>query len=347
MVDIAAYARIFAAIPDDDLVGKRTSAVKDIGAKIVKGNQTAVLLQYANDIALAADASAGPPAALLSEVQASVRKTAVAFVAEEAQLESTVCALMAALQVIEGGKPSRNVLTSVDLFAVGLWSALGFQPARKEAKLEELRAAVVVRAQALIASSAEAGRLRHPVPDVNAAPPATLDSASVATTVNDSTSPTVDALRYNAQIDREEIDLLWWVIGDRSRLLNQRFSTAPNRVAAALAAGLETGEIVRRVPGAAHRNLAQRQGGAADEAYTLKELLQALGDDHLKLAASFSGSSQVDGYPAVFPLLHALRAGKGSDSRSRLKRSLAEWTERALLERAILGVVSTLSAAGK
>ncbi len=347
MVDVAAYARIFAAVPDDDLVGKRTSAVKDLGAKIVKGNQIPVLLQYANDIALAVDASAGAPATLLGDVQASVRKTAVAFVAEEAPLEATVCALMAALQVIEGGKPSRSVLTSVDLFAVGLWSALGFQSARKEAKFEELRVAVLARAQALIASSAEAGRLRHAIPDVVAVAPAELDGTNLAKTVNEATNPALSALRYNAQIDREEIDLLWWVIGDRSRLLGHRFSATSTPVATALAAGLEAGEIVRRVPGAAHRNLAQRQGGAADEAYTLKELLQALGDDRVKLAVSFEGDAQVTSYPAVFPLLHALKVGHGSDPKSRLKRSLVEWTERALLERAILGVVATLSTAGR
>jgi hypothetical protein len=347
MVDVASYVRIFAATPDDDLVEKRTAAVRDLAAKIAKDSQPSSLLQAANDVALAVDAKAPMPEGLAEDVQASVRKTAKAFVAAEAELEVTVCALMAALEVIEGAKSGGLVLTRQEFFALGLWSALGFQPPRSEPKLEELRGTVLRAAQALVLRSAHTSRERHKVMEVKATAPDPVDGATIAAAIGAATNAAVAALRANAQLDREEIDLLWWVVGDWSELLQRPFADATNKAAAALAAGLEAGAIIRRVPSSAHRHLVLRQAAASDEEVTLPELLKRLGDDRDKLAASFADEAFVGDFPAVFPLLHAVRTGKVTDAKSRLKRSHGEWAERALLERATLRVISVLSQSGK
>jgi hypothetical protein len=76
-------------------------------------------------------------------------------------------------------------------------------------------------------------------------------------------------------------------------------------------------------------------------------LLKRLGNDREKLAASFEGDGRVGDYPAIFPLQNALRTGSDANSKSGIKRGLAEWAERALLERAILRVISLLPQPGK
>lgn len=347
MVEVATYVRIFAAVPDDDLVEKRTAAVKDLSAKFIKDGDVLVLLRAAQSVALAVDAKAPMPADFAENVQASVRKTAVAFVAKDAELEVTVCGLMAALQALEGAKPGSGVLSKQELFALGLWSALSFQPVRTEAKLEELRVAVLNAAQSVVLKAGHTSRERQPVLDVKTAAADPGDGQAIATAVDAATNAVVTVLRTNAQLDREEIDLLWWVVSDWSDLLQQRFEGATNKTAAAVAAGLEAGGIVRRVPIAAHRNLVLRQAAPPAEEITLAELIKRLGDDRGKFAASFAALGYVAETPAVFPMLLALRTGSPGDMKSRTKRAHTEWAERALLERAILGIVSLLSKPGK
>lgn len=347
MVDVANWVRIFAAVPEDDLVEKRTAAVKDLAGKFIKDGSVPGLLKAANDIAMAVDAKAEMPTGLADEVQTSVRKTAAAFVAAGAELETTVCALMAALEVIEGGRPGNGILTKQELFALGLWSALGFQLSASAGQLEALRASLLHAAQALVLNSAHTSRERQNVPDIKAAAPDPGDGAAIATAINTATNAAVSALRNNAQLDREEIELLWWILGDWSELLQVRFSDLENRASATLAAGLEAGAIARRVPSQAHRHLVLRQASPPAEEVSLTDLLKGIGDDRTKLSASFNGDALIDAYPAVFPLLHALRTGLGAAGNSKIKRSYTQWAERALLERAALRVMALLSQPGK
>lgn len=346
MVDVAAHVRIFAAVTDDDLVEKRTAAVKDLAGKLVKDTQVTALLKAANDVALAVDAKAPSPASLAEDVQTSVRKTAKAFLAEGAELEVTVCALMAALEALEKAKPGTGVLTRQEVFALGLWSALGFQPPRAEPKLEELRAVTLRAAQSLVLRGGHLSRERKEVRDVSATVPDPADGATVATAIAAATNGAVAALRDNAQLDREEIDLLWWVVGDWSDLLQRRFVDATNKAAAAIAAGLEAGALVRRVPSEAHRHLVLRQASPPDEEITMTELLKRIGDDRRDLARSFEGETYVGEFPAIFPLLNAIQTGGAADGKSRIKRSHSDWAARALLERATLRVISLLSQPG-
>src|SRR5712671_116047 len=74
-----------------------------------------------------------------------------------------VCGLLAIDQYLSTVKPSVKVVSTGDVLAVGAWSALEFQPARSEPKLETLRQEVVERARALslqTASKARGGPVR-------------------------------------------------------------------------------------------------------------------------------------------------------------------------------------------
>ena len=67
---------------------------------------------------------------------------------------------------------------------------------------------------------------------------------------------------------------------------------------------------------------------------SLPSLLEVLGEDRLVIADSFKEESLIDDAPLVFPLLSAIRSGKGTGLAANLPRSLSEWGARALLERA-------------
>ena len=150
------------------------------------------------------------------------------------------------------------------------------------------------------------------------------------------TTPTIDALRINAALDREEIDLLWWVLGGMSRIFDQpRQSLSPETCA--IITGVEIGALMRALPTQSHHNLALR-GIEGAEPLSLPNLLAALDEDRVVIADSFKDESHIDNAPLVFPLLSAVRSGEGIGPGASLPRPLAEWAARALLERAVLRI---------
>ena len=140
---------------------------------------------------------------------------------------------------------------------------------------------------------------------------------------------TVEALRRNAALDREELDFLWWAQLGRSRLLNRQLS-AINEPTRIIAAAIEGAKMLRRLPCEVHRELVLRTLDQNPE-FDLAELLEALGDDHALLGADFVQGYVID-HPTVFPLLHALVTGKVSGAGGVIKRRVSEWGARALLE---------------
>ncbi len=165
-----------------------------------------------------------------------------------------------------------------------------------------------------------------------------------ASAVNDGLKPFKDAiadLRSNAIIDREEIDLLWWVLSDWSSLLGRRFSDETGGAAAAVASGIEAGRMIRRAPGEAHRHLVLRNVIAGKD-LSLIELLTAIGEDRPKLTP-IEEYAFITNCPAVFPLSNAIQTGSTSDPRAKIKRPLSDWATRALLESSIATLCSNIN----
>ena len=342
MTDIATHVRIFDTAPDDDLVTKRTAAIKDLASRHNKSKAVPVILQSANDLALAVEAKGKVSDALSNDIQAAIRKAgAEAFVASEQPLQVTVVALLAAQQALANAAPTSGTVTSVTVLAAGLWSALSFQPPRTEAKVESLRSEVMALARENIIASATTSRERIPVAEAEVAPAKELNPESVAQSVNAGLKTVINALRTNAAIDREEIDLLWWVMAEWSELLKRRYSAAPDSVGTVLASGIEAGRMLRRMPGDAHRNLVLRHvTGTAP--VSLAEVLTSLGDERLPMASLYAADQTLAACPAVFPLLTALTSGSASHAKNKSKRKISEWAERALLESATLHVTTLL-----
>jgi hypothetical protein len=195
--------------------------------------------------------------------------------------------------------------------------------------------------QRVVLTRAEAARKRIKVPDVRFDEPEELTANNIGEAFKKGLKDTFDALTVNAAIDREEIDLLWWVLADWSKLLDARFSSSKKLVSVAIASGLEVGKMLRSMPVDAHRHLALRHISNADP-ISLVDLITELGDDIQKLAAPYMSNAVLIACPNIFPLLTALTSEEASGKEAEIKYSLHDWAARAMLESAALHVTAHL-----
>lgn len=333
MSNFASHIRIFDSNPTDDLVEKRKSAVKEISTKYLKTKDTGEILK--NSLALCSGTlPQGLSERLKGEVEAAIQKTSKAFIAQGQDLQITVCSLLSALQILDKAASDGATLTIVDVYALGLWSILSFAPPSQDDKLETLRQEVLSKAQDHIISRSVAARRRKKVPEVSIKLPPEYSGEAVAGALAKAVEDPITVLRDNAAIDREELDLLWWVLADHSRLLQRRFSSVKNPTAQAIACGLEAGKQMRRVPGHVHRQLVLR-AVEGDSELDLASLLNALGDDRTKLATVYPDNHSLKACPEAFPLISAITGNSETVAGGETIRSLDEWAARALLESSI------------
>lgn len=219
--------------------------------------------------------------------------------------------------------------TSKEVYAAALWSALSYQTPLGIAKREELRVEVLSAAASFSNKMAENARTRSVVPDLSSLK-IELDEHNQATINFKSVmGKTIDALRNNAALDREELDFLWWAQLGRSRLLKKQLSeiSEPTRI---VAAGIEGAKLLRRLPCEVHREIVLRSLDKNPE-LNLTELLSDIGEDRILLSDAVN-TEKVVAHPTVFPLLHALSTGHVDNFGYNEKRHVSEWGERALLE---------------
>ena len=333
-MDIAKCVQIFKLEPDDDFVTKRESAIKNLRTQFLKNKPISKLMAIGSGVCQIFRESLAMPDTLATQVETAIKKYSPSFVRDDRDLEMGVCAAMAVVLSFNynSSRKVRDGLLASDVLAVALWSAASFLPPCNAPKLEEFRLFAVEAARDRILKIGFKTRDRHNVPDLGSFG----DEEITCEDFKQATAPTVDALRINAALDREEIDLLWWVLNGRSEILGQRLlSLSP--AACAVTTGVEIGALMRTLPTQSHRNLVL-QGLDKDDKVSLPSLLDALGKDRLVIAASFKDESLIEDAPLVFPLLSAIRSGEGTGLGADLPRSLSEWGARALLERAVLRI---------
>lgn len=328
MENIAVHMRISGVTVSDDDVNSRRAAATSLATSWGKEKNTSKVVSKAADIAEALGGNGSPSPSLGSEIQVAVQKKASSFLYEERPLEIGVCAGMAMVSIL-AGKPGTGGWSIPDIYATALWSSLAYRPPLEAERREHLRQEVLHAAQSWVAASAEKARERMNVPD-----PATVEitideDKEAANNFNEAVADTVEALRRNAALDREELDFLWWAQLGRSRVLNKQLSVIAEPVRI-VAAGIEGARMLRRLPCEVHREIVLRTLDQ-DPQLDLTELLAALGDDRAALGAAFI-EGNVAAHPTVFPLLHALATGEVNGSGATVKRSVSEWGERALLE---------------
>ena len=329
-MDVAKYVRIFDPNPDDDFVAKREAVITDLGAKIGEKTNVSDLMEIGSGVCEAFHEVPAIPDALQDLIESVIKVHSVSFVREGHGLEMGVCGALALTQIVASGAAAKEGWSNTDVLGITLWTALSFLPACDAAKLEDLRQEAIEASRERIKNAGLKTRARQPVPALGSFGDETVSKSAFSKAV----SPTIRALRLNGAMDREEIDLLWWVLCGSSEIFNRRLESLPPATRA-ITSGMEIGKLLRALPTQSHRNLALR-GLEEIGPFTLPGLLDALGEDRLVIASSFANETLVDKAPHVFPLLRAIRSGNTNGAGANLPRPLSDWVGRALLERAVL-----------
>lgn len=327
MGNLAVHMRITSIEVTDDIVDTRNSAIADLVEAWGKLKRPEEIIVKAAQIAQALGGDGTPGSELGQEVETSIQKYASAFLASERPLEIGICAGVAISKLLEV-KPDTTGWRVHDVFAMALWLALEFQPSLSEAKRETLRTQVLNLARSSAIATGDSARLRLDVPDFPDIT-ITLNADKITSTFKKATTTTINALRRNAALDREELDFLWWVQSNRSRLLNRPLThiDEPLRL---IVMGVEAAELLRRLPAEVHREIVLRTVNE-DPSLDIKGILTAVSGD-LNSITDAIPDDPVAWAPAVFPLLHALTTGSDELKGSELTRPSSEWGVRALLE---------------
>lgn len=336
MEKIAVHMRISGVTISDNDVDSRRAAATNLVTTWSKEKSPQLIVSKAADVANVLGGDGNPSPALGEEVQLAIQKKSAAFLYEERPLDVSVCAGMAMVSML-GNKPTTYGWTNRDVYAAALWSALAYQPVLEAGRRENLRQEVLKAAADFSTTAAEKARERIKVPDPSELEVTIEADNAVTHNFEDALADTVDALRRNAALDREELDFLWWAQLGHSRLLKKRLSAIaePTRI---VAAGIEGAKILRRLPCEVHREIVLRTVDQ-DPELDLAELLRVIGDDRTALNTAYN-KTNVTAHPTVFPLLHALTTGEVDRLGAPLKRRVSEWGERALLEAGFANIMS-------
>lgn len=335
---MAKYVRIFWPDPKDEDVNRRNAAVATIQTEISAFDDPWMAIQLASALADAvADGKVRNEFAQKVE-QAIVGAGSGAFVREGHDLEIIVVALVSALDLLRR-EPDDSGWSPVDALAAGLWSALSFQSPISKETVELLRQEVLAAARTRTMLIAERSRKRRPVPEIG---PLSISEAEPTgqranTAYRKATEPLVKVLRENAELDREEIEFLWWTIEDWSEALDCRLSDVDPLVRAVVA-GIDGASKLRRLPASGHRNVVLR-GVPAGSPAGLAALLATLGDHRATLAKSID-AERVGRSTAVFPLLAAIESGDAARTGADIERDARDWGARALIEGGILRIAT-------
>ncbi|KAA0950160.1 hypothetical protein FQ186_16860 [Pseudomonas sp. ANT_H14] len=345
MASIASHVRIFDANPADDLVAKRTSAVKELATLFQRSVVVGTTLNFCDELVESLNLKSELGERLAEVVEIAISNSAKAFIADGKTLELRVCGMLGALQAVTGQKSRGSAVTTSDIFSLGLWCGLTFQSPIPEPRFEALRVEVLKNSQAYASARAALSRERVPVPKVQIQVPDIYDPVQLKSALKDGVETANSALRANAAVDREEIDLLWWVLTDWSDILNHRFSTAQNPTASAIAAGIEAGSMLRRMPEDTHRHLVLRHVNGA-KLMSLNELIKALGKERELIISAIEDIEHIKGFNNIFPLMNAIISDDSKHPNAKQKRSLEEWATRALLERTLIRICTNLPSVG-
>ena len=331
-MDITQYVRIFEPDPDKDFVAERGAAIRELGNRLSRRRDVSDLMAIGNGVCGVFRDQPPISGTLATQIEGVIKKKNASFVRDDREIELGVCATAAVVHSMNSRRNVRNGWSAPDMLAAALWSALSFLPTCNAPKLETFRKMAVDAARDRILRTSSSARARHDVPVLEA-----FDAARTSPEVFAAEAERrIDTLRINAAFDREEIGVLRWMLGGVSEIFDRPLRSLPPE-ARAVTTGVEIGALMQAPPAQSHRNYALRSL-EEKEPLSLPKLLAALGEDRMKIAASFKDETLIDEAPLVFPLLSAVRLGETSGPGADSPRALAEWGARALLEQALLRV---------
>ena len=333
MSNMAEYARIFETGTTDDWVEKRKKAAIQLkgwlearSPREAIGIASAIATSFADESPL--------PETIAAVGAERIQEHAPSFVrsADQGDLQIKVVMSTVAMTIINEA-PADGGWMVADALAAAFWSALWFQRPLDQVKVERLRQDLLVASRDRVLRVAEANRKRRPVPQIGqvSIDQASAPGAKVNQAFSRAVEPMVSAMRDNAALDREELDFMWWLLSERSDLLDEPLVDMPDAVRAVVA-GLDAAAKLRKLPGHAHRNIVLRKV-ADGEPLSLIELIEKLGHRRAQLVASLG--TPMSEAPAAFPLIAAIVTGSSSAPFAGERLQPSEWGARALLEGAI------------
>jgi hypothetical protein len=333
---MAKYVRAFLCDPQDEDVAKRNRAVTAIRSWIEGLAPPARVVDIASSLAEGI-VGGSLPEEIVVVVERAIGDESEAFVRDGQDLQIKVCAVVAALELVRARPIAVDGWTASDAMAAGLWSALSFQPPVAEEPIELLRQDVLEASRLRVAEVAEAARVRSEVPEVGSLtiPESDVAGSRANQAYKKATAPIIKVLRENAELDREEIDFLWWALSDWSDALELPLSHFDG-AARAIVAGIGGAAKLRKLPASGHRHVVLRAVASGDKKM-LCEVTAELGSHGTKLVSPLA-ASWMSKAASVFPLLSALAGGAATIPGADIKRSAREWGARALLEAGILQV---------
>lgn len=334
MENISTHMRISAVAVSDDEVNSRKYAASSLATSWNKERDVSTLIRRASDVASALGAAGMPSQSLGNEVQTAIQKKSSAFLYEERPLDVGICAGMAMVSLLDQ-QPTTSGWTNKDVYATALWLALSYQPVLEDSRREKLRQEVMEVAEKWSVASAEKARQRGEVRDAQELKITIGDGNAINHNFKIAIGDTIDALRRNASLDREELDFLWWVQGGASRLLGQQISSL-GEATGVIVAALEAATVLRRLPSDVHREIVLKTL-VVNPQLDIGELLDSIGAHRQALGAPFIGGYATT-IPSVFPILAALAEGNLQYDGALTKRNLAEWGSRALLEASLISM---------
>ena len=332
MDNLPVHMRISSLAPTNEDVDARRAAIGELSTKWANITDITAILTTAEAVAGCLGGDGQPTESFGLEVQEALQNHASAFLYTECPLDVGICSGVAAIAMLSN-QPGTSGWTITDVYAYALWSALSYQPILAEEKREKLRREVLGFAQSFGRASANNARERSAVPDMGDLTVTIAEGGKATTSFKKATTLTVEALRRNAALDREELDFLWWIQLNRSRVLNRAYNSMsePLRI---VTAAIEAATHLRRLPADLHYDLALRTLDA-DPELTLQELMDALGEDRSHIVAMFK-TARVTSHATIFPLLYGIATGTADLAGASEKRKISEWGGRALLEAGLL-----------
>ncbi len=332
MADLATYIRIYDAAPDDDMVGKRETAIKDAITALKKTTTAPGLIELASAAARSFSDDTTPDP-LGSAVATAIKVKAPSFVREEREMEVSVISALTVAGMLDVAETA-SIVTIKDIIAATLWSALSFQKPVENVKHEQLRQEILVAARDRVLNRGEVSRKRtapREVPEF-----ADGDTAQITKSLNVART-SMTALTNNAALDREEIDVLWWAVSGRSPITSGAYEDV-EPPARGLLRAIELGVLMRRLPSKAMRRLAL-SGVPALGDISFGDLLAAVGNIREHLAEKVPAQDTIRSNPIAFPLLTAVL--DGTTATPAISKKGDEWVGRALLETGLARLCET------
>lgn len=334
---LAQHLLIFRAELNDEFVDKRTAAIDEIAGRVATITAANELLDLATLIVLVFEGRT-PDSKFLTEAAQSITTASSSFgLKDENRLEVYAHLILGVLKALQSAKADGKRNNMMAALACALAQGLSFAGDPPDSKWVQLRDELWKVADAFASRNAELARNRQPTPSSARAEGGETGVAALRTQVR--------VLRENTDLDREEINLLWCAMVDRSQFIKGRRSAA-TPVISAMVNAMDLASLLVRPCAPAHRELACFHLPSGEHHPALEDFEVARTELGASLATMLGTTAAlVRQHPRVFPLawviLHEGATDAASITAAGLKNdrrfSLQEWTERALSELSLAG----------